>query len=366
MDNFNLSQEEIDALLRQMRSGGQSGPSVAPALSDADKDVIGEIANISFGSAATSLSHLLGQRVEITTPDVRFVHKSQVLLDFPRPYAAVTVAYTSGLNGTNVFLLELADALTIADLMLGGDGKPQHQEVGELQLSALAEAMNQMMGGAATAMSSVFNRRIDISTPEVRIVDLAGEGPSVIGPDDWLAEVRFRLRVGQLIDSMLIQFIPNSFVQEMLHVLASTSQPATQATSGTVDATMAERPVAQEAGVEVKRPVFADFSDEAAATTEPMGNLDLLLDVPLVVSVELGRTRRQLRELLELGPGAVIELDKLAGEPVDILVNNKRIAIGEVVVIDESFGVRVTDILSPAERATRLRLTVGKPLSGTG
>jgi flagellar motor switch protein FliN/FliY len=266
MDNFNLSQEEIDALLRQMGQAKSDTPA-APTMTDADKDKLGEIANISLGSAATSLSHLLGQRVEITTPDVRFVQRSQVKVEFPRPFVVVTVSYTSGLIGVNVLILELADALKIADLMLGGDGHPQTQEIGELQLSALAEAMNQMMGGAATAMSTVFKRRIDISTPEVQIVNLSDDEPSAFGNEEWLAQVSFRFRIGTLVDSLLIQFIPYSFLREMLDAVNSASFDADSTPPASFVSENQTPPPSNssESPLQVSRAEFADFSEEAAA-----------------------------------------------------------------------------------------------------
>lgn len=426
--NAKLSQEEIEALLRQHSADSETNtPDADTMLSDVERDAIGEIGNISFGTAATTLSSLLHHRVEITTPDVQVVRLEDVQGDFPVPYVVVTVDYTEGLSGANALAIQIDDAKTIADLMMGGDGTNVAQELNELHLSAVAEAMNQMMGGAATAMSSMFNRAINISPPVVKFIDFAsGDRPEVF-TNEWVVNTAFRLRVGSLIDSRIMQWVPLPFARELLRLAGAsfgdmatgstdatgtiseptttnptgtdfmapnvpsnrtefTSPSPTQASSQTtgvplrtaapvqpayaevaagasvapMQATYGGAPPVQDGrlavveripdtSTRVQRPQFQDF-DAGPASGGTSRNLSLLFDVQLNVTVELGRTKRPIRELLELGPGSIVELDKLAGEPVDILVNNKRIAIGEVVVIDENFGVRVTDILSPAER----------------
>ncbi|MCL6636884.1 MAG: flagellar motor switch phosphatase FliY [Alicyclobacillus sp.] len=411
-DQTKLSQAEIDALF----NNHVPPPPVAdrPLLDEAECDMLGEIGNISFGSAATSLSALLQQRVEITTPRVTVVRSDQLDTDMARPYVMVMVDFTAGLYGANALAVEIQDAKTIADLMLGGDGRNVSMELNELHLSAVAEAMNQMMGGAATALSTMLNRPVNISPPKTQVVDLSAGGEIDLAEQVWLVKTAFRLRVGDLIDSNIMQLVPITFARELLSLLrgepaaetaaapppAAAPAPSARALSPAVDGAgpVSAQPAAAEAPagerrpgagqpspkepatvpasgstlpssaevgpgrtgpvpVPVHRPEFVDFAEMAethAGTVAPR-NLSLLLDVSLEVTVELGKTRMSIREILDLTPGAVIELEKLAGEPVDILVNNKRIAIGEVVVIDENFGVRVTDILSPAERVRNLQ-----------
>jgi flagellar motor switch protein FliN len=385
-NNMKLSQAEIDALLNQ------SGPANPPysqtsevSFTDDQKDALGEIGNISFGSAATSLSGLLQQRVEITTPTVEVIHGSEARRNFPKPYVVVEVAFTDGIIGTNALAIEIKDAKTIADLMLGGDGSSIEGELNELHLSAVSEAMNQMMGGAATSMSQIFNRVVNISPPRIRVVDLSTEDALEIGDNGWLVMVSFRLKVGNLIDSKIMQVLPAPFASEMLELLTTTmtkqvaatttttkpSEPPMQMPNTHLIPTPPEDILANSQGTRsaanvpmdvqvsptptVQRPDFTDFSTQTEIQINQPRNLDLLLDVSLNVTVELGRTRKPIREILELGSGSILELDKLAGEPVDILVNNKRIAVGEVVVIDENFGVRVTSIVSPADRVKNLQ-----------
>ena len=396
--DFKLSQAEIDALLNQTTPDQGEPVSTGPNLSDMERDALGEIGNISFGSAATSLSTLLQQRVEITTPQVNLLRQDTVHNEFPRPYVMVSVEFTEGLSGVNALAIELQDAKTIADLMLGGDGLHAAGELNELHLSAVGEAMNQMMGSAATAMSTIFGRTINISPPRVEVVDLSSAGGFVMGDSEWLVDVAFQLRVGTLIDSKIMQLLPYEFARTLVAALSGSGDlsqttvapapsaappPAQSGGSGGSGLAAAETaaslatalpplappparmpsqpalspaaPVVAPPPQVVQRPEFVDFSLETAPVAKEQRNLALLYDVPLTVTVELGRTKKTIRDILDLSSGAILELDKLAGEPVDILVNNKRIAIGEVVVIDENFGVRVTDILSPIERVKNLQ-----------
>lgn len=377
-DGF-LSQEEIDALLR-----GEPAPSPAVSdLTDIEKDALGEIGNISMGSAATTLSILLGRRVSITTPRVSLASLKEIQDQYPLPYLVIEVGYTQGITGTNLLAIREMDALIIADLMMGGDGtNPPTELNNELYMSAVSEAMNQMMGSVATSMSTVFKKKIDISPPHVNLVDFASSSPftNSVPADEQVVKVAFRMEVEDLIDSEIMQILPVHVAKEMVESLmtavqppaASTPQPkeespkpapaspAPQAVPSQPAATAgyaaqpAMAPRQQPAQNIAVQPVqFAQLTPSSVPVTDT--NIGLIMDVPLQVTVELGRTRKLIRDILELAPGSVIELDKLAGEPVDILVNGKLIAKGEVVVIDENFGVRITDIVSPLERAHNLQ-----------
>ncbi len=376
-DNTKLSQAEIDALLNQGTLNPQPAAD-SELLSEQERDILGEIGNISFGSAATALSTLLQQRVEITTPEVT-LHRAEDLGDeFPRPYVMVSVEYTAGIEGTNALAIEMPDAKTIADLMLGGDGSNVQGELHELHLSAVAEAMNQMMGGAATSLSTIFNRAINISPPTVNLIDFSSTDGVNIGFTGWVVAVAFRLRVGSLIDSKIMQFIPVGFAHDMAQLVMdvqgiekeaaapvqSAAEPVPEARAvapppelfvhtaeAEVSATLTSIPGGQSSQPAVQSPASSAKSiqmpqftafDDTLSPSKAMPNLALIMDVTLNVTVELGRTKRAIKDILEMTPGSIVELDKLAGEPVDILVNNRRIATGEVVVIDENFGVRVT------------------------
>ena len=407
MSDEMLSQEEIEALLRgetledklvdTMTNDIKTDDvtNVADYLSPIEQDALGEVGNISFGSSATALSALLGQKVDITTPSLSMINRNKLEEEFPHPYVAIQVEYTVGLIGMNLLVIKQSDAAIIADLILGGDGLNVKPELGELQLSAVQEAMNQMMGSAATSMSTVFNKKVDISPPTIDLMNISkNEGRDNIPDDDLLVKISFRLRIGELIDSNLMQLLPLNFSKKIVKslmgesdeelapatapveqltpppVATSQPQPAPQAPQQPMyqqpmyaqqPATpvyqqpmyqMPQQPTQQP--VNVQQAQFTSF-EATNITQSEARNLNMLLDIPLQVAVELGRTKRSVKEILELSGGSIIELDKLAGEPVDILVNNRLIAKGEVVVIDENFGVRITDILSQAERLNNLR-----------
>lgn len=407
MSDEMLSQEEIEALLRgetlEDKNSGTEASSIDETndirvedyLDSFAQDALGEVGNISFGSSATALSALLGQKVDITTPSISMINRNKLEEEFPHPYVAVQVEYTIGLTGMNLLVIKQSDAAIIADLMLGGDGLNPKPDLGEIQLSAVQEAMNQMMGSAATSMSTVFNKKVDISPPTIDLMNISqNEGRENIPEDDLLVKVSFRLRIGNLIDSNLMQLLPLKFSQNIVKSLLGETESIEEPVAATItpeappiaappvqqqapvmpppaqpvyqqpEATM-QQPVYQEPQqfaqparpaqpVNVQQAQFASFDSNVISQSEAR-NLNMLLDIPLQVTVELGRTKRSVKEILELSSGSIIELDKLAGEPVDILVNSRLIAKGEVVVIDENFGVRITDVLSQAERLNNLR-----------
>ncbi|GAA0331884.1 flagellar motor switch phosphatase FliY [Bacillus carboniphilus] len=394
MSNDMLSQDEIDALLRGASVDDPDEETTAEDKSASEYfnpmelDALGEIGNISFGSSATALSTLLNQKVEITTPSIGIIEKRRLPEEFPHPYVAIKVQYTDGFSGSNLLVIKQSDAAIIADLMLGGTGNPESKDMGEIQVSAVQEAMNQMMGSAATSMSTVFSKRIDISPPVVDLLDVPqGEGTERLPDEDHLLKISFRLTVGTLIDSNIMQLLPLHFAKSMVEDLLNPStgveevaatqtvaeqvevankqpvepsepslysQPAESPRAETARSQQTERPKPAKPEMNVQPAMFSSF--EEYKPTEPESkNLDMLLDIPLQITVELGRTKKSVKDILELASGSIIELDKLAGEPVDILINSRLIAKGEVVVIDENFGVRVTDILSPRDRINKLR-----------
>ncbi|CAM3419113.1 flagellar motor switch phosphatase FliY [Cytobacillus oceanisediminis] len=433
MSDDMLSQDEIDALLRgaddnddDLTSFKEEFFQTEDYLSHMEQDALGEIGNISFGSSATALSTLLNQKVEITTPAVSIVLRGKLSEEFPHPYVAIQVNYTEGFYGSNLLVIKQSDAAIIADLMLGGDGTNPSELMGEIQLSAVQEAMNQMMGSAATSMSTIFGKKVDISPPAIDILDVPqGEGTERLPSDDKLVRISFRLKIGSLIDSNIMQLLPLDFGKSLVNELLNPGQEIEGATSSTMSEEQPMPKTQPEAnqhhqGFEKQPEIYAGGNEQTypqagnaagqasylqqamnqapypqhraavpntAQHTSPQHfggayqggeqpnvqpavfssfepyqmqetgtkNLDMLLDIPLQVTVELGRTKRSVKEILELASGSIIELDKLAGEPVDILVNNRLIAQGEVVVIDENFGVRVTDIISQSDRIKKLR-----------
>lgn len=367
-----LSQDEINALFNQMNDKREL--SIDDFLSSMEQDALGEIGNIALGSSTTALSSLLNQRVEITTPTLAVIEQDKMNEVINEKHVAVHVDYTEGIRGKNLLMIKENDAKIIANLMMGGDGTALDPELSELHLSAVQEAMNQMMGSAATSMSTMFSQKVDISPPTI---DILGFPPKKLEEldEEVILEISFRLKVGNLIDSNMIQFIPLSFGKDMIQkVLSISEQPSAKVVEAEKPVkhvqeqtvTVQSVPVSSNEGTSVTQSTpnpspsanvqkveYAAFSD-APSSSSPAGNIDMLFDIPLEITVELGRTKMQIRKILELGPGAVIQLDKLAGEPVDILANHKLVAKGEVVVIEENFGVRITDIISPIDRISKM------------
>lgn len=399
-----LSQEEINALLSGMdTTAAEPVPDTGDSLSDMEKDIMGEISNISMGTAATTLSSLVNQKVDITTPHVVPAHWDELVSQYDRPCVFLQISYREGLSGSNVLILKENDVKIIADLMMGGDGLNVSGEIGELHLSAISEAMNQMMGSAATSLSSMLNMKIDISPPTASLVDL---NDTVEDADisDFLSgefvKISFKMTIGELVDSEIMQLYPLDFCKNLCAKFgsgsetaaepatnqASASAPAPSPAPAPAPATPEQQPMqqTQQTGmpmmggypgqqmgmpmqqgmmgmpmmgnqmmgymaqpmqeVNVQSAQFQPFSPDLVAVNQ-RENINLIMDVPLEVTVELGRTTKSIQDILEFAPGTIIELNKIAGEPIDVLVNGKYVARGEVVVIEESFGVRVTEII---------------------
>ena len=369
-----LSQEEINALLNEPTgSGADEQP-----LSDAEKDAIGEVANISMGTAATTLFSLVNRKVEISTPVVSFATWEDIVAAYEKPCVFIKIAYTVGLDGSNILVLKENDVKVITDLMMGGDGTNTDGELGELHLSAISEAMNQMMGSAATSLSSMLNKMIDISPPEADVIDLT-ETVDEKAIDSFLSgqfvKISFRMEIGDLVDSQIMQLYPFSFAREMCSSISknmemdvnanatlennsNTASAASQPTAPRQEQpmtaqqmgqpmmgqqTMSQQPVMSQP-VNVQPAQFQTFTQGMSPVLQSE-NIDLIMDVPLDVTVELGRTSKSIQEILDFTPGTIIELNKIAGEPIDILVNGKYVAKGEVVVIEENFGVRIAEII---------------------
>lgn len=396
MNDGMLSQDEIDALLNISAENDNDQEKEKPSdLSEIEIDTLGEIGNISFGSSATTLSTLLNQKVEITTPSVSIIEQDALANEFNFQPVSIQVDYTQGFTGRNVFIIKAKDAAIIADIMLGGDGTNPDETLPEIYLSAVQEAMNQMMGTAATSMSTLFDKVVDISPPSIIEGSIEKDAKEIFNEQVYV-KVFFRLIVGDLIDSNMMQLIPISFAKEMVgDLLSEEKETAETAAASEVYQTtsMLEKPsidsyeeikqiseklidsgepsypktdLEEPKGNQflgnafdskhaaIEQASFANF-EPAPLTSNEQGNLGMLLDIPLKVTVELGKTKKTIKDILELSQGSIVELDKLAGEPVDILVNGKLIAEGEVIVIEENFGVRITDVISQSDRIMKLK-----------
>ena len=385
-----LSQEEINALLNGMNSddvaeaaasSATSGEIDESLLSDIERDAIGEVANISMGTSATTLYSLVNMKVNITTPQVSLANWDMVVEDYPRPCVFIQIKYTEGLDGSNILVLQERDVKIITDLMMGGDGTNTDGELGELHLSAISEAMNQMMGSSATSLSSMLGKKIDISPPVANLVDMADLKDSGFATDfmeGTFVKIAFRMQIGELVDSTLIQLYPLDFAKSlydffMSNQMGTTSEPepapapapAAAAPTPAPAAAPAPGPAPMAAPQPMPMPAYDYSQMPQMAPMQPTNvapaqfqaftpdiaaligqeNINLIKDVPLEVTVELGRTSKTIHEILDFAPGTIIELEKIAGEPIDVLVNGKFVAKGEVVVIEENFGIRVTEII---------------------
>lgn len=179
-------------------------------------DLIGELGNITFGSASTALNVMVSQDIDISTPKVEIITKETLLQSFPTPYVLIEVEYSEGLEGHNVLLLNPQDAAIIADLMMGGDGAVTNSELGEFELSAVQEAMNQMMGSASTAMSDFLSMNIDIKPPNTVLVESDADTTlEDLFPDKHLIEVKFDLKIGELVQSNIMQIINIPFAKQL-------------------------------------------------------------------------------------------------------------------------------------------------------
>ncbi len=388
-----LSQEEIKALLNSPEDNADQDD----LLTSAEKDAIGEIANISMGTAATTLFSLVNRKVEISTPVVSFATWSDICDAYEKPCVFIRIAYTVGLDGSNILVLKEHDVKVITDLMMGGDGTNTDGELGELHLSAISEAMNQMMGSAATSLSSMLNKKIDISPPVADLIDLK-ESIDESAIDEFLSgsfvKIAFKMEIGDLVDSEIMQLYPISFAKEMCANITKNMEADSESTSNDTEKKAGGQSAApqpqmnqqmgqpmggqqvmdQQMGqpmmgqpmmgqpmmgqpmmapnmnqmytqpVNVQPAQFQAFNPNIAQVAGAE-NIGLIMDVPLEVTVELGRTTKSIHEILDFAPGTIIELNRIAGEPIDILVNGKYVAKGEVVVIEESFGVRITEIV---------------------
>lgn len=482
-----LSQDEINALLQGMdlsdtADGGDTAANPAPEsstaenndsgyvndavpvvtpgeeLTDVEKDAIGEVANISMGSSATTLYSLVNRKVNITTPVVTLATWKTLLDTYEKPCVFIQIKYTQGLDGTNILVLKEHDVKVITDLMMGGDGTNTDGELGELHLSAISEAMNQMMGSAATSLSTLLQTVIDISPPESSLFDLTEvKDGKEISPflGGTFVKIAFRMQIDDLVDSSIMQLYPIDFARKLVETFINTQmgslgesndQAVTQPESIPAPAAVPQNNAGQmnagannmtqmnmqqpdpmamnnmngmnqmgnmgmpqmngmnqmngmsmnqmpgmdmnqmgnmgmngmnqmgmngmpqmgnmgmqqmngmgmmnqmgnmgmpQQNVNVQPAQFQSFSNDSMGLSG-QENIGLIKDVPLEVTVELGRTTKSISEILEFSPGTIIELDRIAGEPIDVLVNGKFVAKGEVVVIEESFGVRITEII---------------------
>ena len=374
MSDAIMTQEEINALINGIPKPG--------SLTEDDKDLLGEIGNISMGSASTALSTIVSKMVNITTPRVSVTTLKEIKSCFEVPNVVLEVMYTQGLKGVNILLIKMPDAGIIADLMMGGDGSKHVETLSELELSAVSEAMNQMIGSSATSLSTMLGMPINISPPRAMIWDNKSQQLSPrVSETDSIVKIAFSLTIEGLIDSeimlLLMEDTAKTIIDKMsgkgyedvypqaqfdVEPISSPSVPYDTPPQAANQLSQINEPV-QTAPSQTSRPAANEVTNVQKAQFSPLDdvpsggkqNINLILDVPLQISVVLGTAKKTIKEVLELSNGSLVELDKLTEEPVEILVNGKKVALGEVVVIDEHFGVRIVSIVSNTEKVKSLQ-----------
>lgn len=392
-------------------------------MSPMEVDSIGEIMNISLGSSATTVSTLLDQRVNITTPRVTIVTSQEFEFKGLEPAVAVEINYVSGLDGTNVMVLKESDVRVIVGLLLQTEYSEEDFVLDEMSLGAICEVMNQMMGASSTALSQLLNRPINISPPSSFKIENAEQfKKKYFNDDEPIVAIHFNLMIGDLTNSEFISIMsldlakdlissfgfgssslesapqpepaaPSQPEQPVAPVVAAppvptpppaaapapaaypAQQPGFAQTAYGVPAAaysappMQPAPMSQSAPVirgnvrqpeipayEIQNASYQNFDEqETILTNDQSNNLNMILSVPLEVTVEIGSTKRKIKEILDFTTGTILELDKQAGSQVDIFVNGQQIAKGDVVVVDDYYGVRITEISSNVDIINALK-----------
>jgi len=376
-------------------------------FSDMERDVIGEVMNISLGSSATSLSTLLGKRVEITVPKVNVIKSGQFSFEGLEPAIGSEIRYVEGLDGVNLMILKKHDAKVIIEILMGQEIPDEEFQMDEINLSAISEVMNQMMGSSATALADFLGKPINISTPVTyEINNKADFKNKYFNEDDIVVAVSFSLFIEDTINSEFINVMSLDLSREIISMFLKgtgisleedkfssiNSEPENleqkKDYSDKNEKSLSKKDTdkinsyngnkedseEEEEYIEEKQPVrkpinnnvkpkkkeqspinvrpmkYDNFDDyEEDLSSDQLSNLELIMSVPLEITVEIGKARKQIKEILEFTQGTIVELDKQAGSLVDIVVNGKMIAKGEVVVVNDSFGVRISEIVKKDE-----------------
>jgi flagellar motor switch protein FliN/FliY len=358
-------------------------------LTEMETDVIGEVMNISMGAAATAMSTILDKKVNITTPRIETMPVKEFEFTYLEPVIGVLIKYVEGIDGTNILLLREDDLKKILGHLLSMDPS-EMLEFDEISISAISEIMNQMMGSSASALASFLGQVVNISPPEIldttedvkKIFSLTGES---------LVSIKFSLVIDGLIESEFISAMDPPLAKEIVRKSFGASEmedePA-QAETPPAAAPIPEAPAPQQAApapapppayapppepVYAAQPAYAappvyaaPMADQApkpqvhatpynyrplgvAQTAADLGiddnNLELIMSVPIQITVELGKTKKKIKDIAELTVGNIVELNRQAGDQVDVVANGRLIAKGDVVVVDDNYSVRITEII---------------------
>lgn len=411
MSNEVLSQEEIEKMLttdtdKDAQAADEAVQEASADLSPDDyltkdeQDLLGEIGNICMGTSATTMSTLLGRKTTITTPEISIHTVDSLAKEYPAPLVVSEIKYTRGLEGNNLLILKEYDVAKITNLMLGEeeDIDPDHIELTEIHMSAIGEIMNQMVGSSATALADMLHKMVDISTPVTRRISIQDESlsDSFSNKNEPFVRISFHMEIEDLLTSEIMQVLSKDFAKELAAQVwqqmsndmgaspeapapaqpaeqppipaaqpasasqqqAAPAQPQARAAAPVHNTAAAPAPqyaggtqpqmIHEQQNIKVQQPQFPSFNEAGGNMSVPsLENIEMILDVPMNVTVELGRVKKKIKDILEFSTGSVVVLDRPAGETVDILVNGKCIGKGEVVVIDDNYGVRITEINMP-------------------
>lgn len=368
MGDGSLTQEEIDALLQGADDftstpavGDEGGGDSDSVFSPSEMEVLSENLLQSLTSGSGSLSAILNKSVQFTNAFMEVVSLAKLQEDYGGGYVSLHSQLAGDVSGNSHILIPVTDAVKIAGHLMGMENA-SGSELDGAQEQTLKDTMSPMISGYFAYLAGKINS--NLSSGPIKILHLNQPDDLKLPEGEDYARVVLNFKIADLCDTKLIQIFPLNVANTIVRSAMRSSQAGGQASGASAGgAGMAPGGSGQPgmgAGMAAGKPsVQADdveFQElQTTHTPEQSPNLDLLMDIKMDLTVELGRTRKYVKEVLGLGEGSIIELDKLAGEPVDLLVNNKLIARGEVVVIDENFGVRVTDIVRPEERLKGLK-----------
>ncbi|GHS97234.1 flagellar motor switch protein FliN [Synergistales bacterium] len=360
MDDL-LSTDEISALL-----GGGDLPA-PPDLPAEDSQVLDEVAGVFASSENNVFGMLAGKDVHVRAGETVTLSQTEFKEKFPESPFVFRAAFGGFDSIPLAFVVEKRGALTLADLMMGGTGNDAPEDAGEIYFNAAQEGLSQVVGSAFTSLSGLLGgKRL---MPENTSSALEAEEWKVfpsLGDDEKLWSTSTEVEIEGLTPFSMWVSIPldsAKSIAEVIHGVMGTKEsaaaqqrqaapsaaPQMGAPAGGVPS-FASPPPSSSRGAQQPGPMIdvrpAEFTPLVSKGSTPgASKIDLIADIPVRVTVELGKTRKNVSDILALTTGSVIELDKMAGEAVDVLVNGKLIAKGEVVVIDENFGVRITEVV---------------------
>ncbi|OHX53393.1 flagellar motor switch protein FliN [Planococcus salinarum] len=348
----NLSSDEINGLLN--RSEKEVKKMANTSLSTIESEALTELFSVALGSSSAVLSLLLSEQVTVSAPKLAVKPETEMMAKTQAPFFVLLGEYTGDISGIQFVSINKEQVQELAAMV---DPEIASEDT-ERQFEILQDIMQQMYASVSRTFSALLESEISHSLSGMDMVEQREDFPAAnFTKEEWFVEAAFQLKAQNGQHAEFHMCIPVRLAKQMAGILTDSGEEEEleETQDMQFDSNNERSKKEQPAASPSIQPVqFSSFDDSAAANTEP-NNLSMLMDIPLQVTVELGRTKRTVKEILGVSQGSIIELDKLAGEPVDILVNDKLIAVGEVVVIDENFGVRVTDILSTEERISKLR-----------